>query len=355
MPKDLVLITGVTGHVGFRVLQYALEHGLAVRAAVRSQAKAQAVRCHPSLKALDKDGLLDFVVVPNFTVPGAFDSAVANAKYIIHCASPIPFASPTTDNAERDFVAPAVQTTLGILESARRVETVRRIVITSSCIAIAPITAAVSDTGETYTAETRQPDPDAPLPPGTPSFVAYAAGKVAALNRAESWMKEERPRFDAIHLMPSYVLGRIDMCDSLERLQTSANSFPLDIVLGRDGGESGMAMVVNHVDDCARIHVEALNPRIEGNQSFIIDYNLSSQVEWDEAKDIVAKHFADAVNSDVLPNSGTLKSVRCRLESSKTEKTFGYRQSYEEAVVDVVQQYLELREMQKGGSNGVDS
>ncbi|KAK4890502.1 hypothetical protein LTR27_010783 [Elasticomyces elasticus] len=355
MPNDLVLITGVTGHVGFRVLRYALEYGLAVRAAVRSQAKADAVRSHPTLEALDKDDLLDFVLVPDFTASGAFDKAVANVKYIIHCASPIPFASPTTDNAERDFVAPAVQTTLGILESARRVETIRRIVITSSCIAIAPVAAAVSDTGETYTAETRQPEMDTPLPPGTPSFVAYAAGKVAALNRAEAWVQEKRPRFDTIHLMPSYVLGRIDMCDSLERLQTSANSFPLDIVLGRDGGEGGMAMVVNHVDDCARIHVEALNPRIEGNQSFIIDYNPSAKVDWDEAKDIVAKHFPDAVKSGVLPNSGTLKSVCCRLESSKTEKTFGFRQSYEEAVVDVVQQYLELREMQNGESNGVDS
>ena len=168
-----------------------------------------------------------------------------------------------------EFITPAVQNTLGILESASKRESVRRIVITSSCIAVAPVAAAFSDTGETYTADTRQPEIDGPFPPGTPTFVAYAAGKIAALNPAETWIRNKHPRFDVIHLMPSYVLGRIGVCDGLERLQTSTNSLPLNSILGKAGNETPMAMVVNHVDDCARIHVEALHPRIEGGQSFM--------------------------------------------------------------------------------------
>ena len=33
--EDLVLITGATGHLGFRVLLDALQHGYTIRAAVR--------------------------------------------------------------------------------------------------------------------------------------------------------------------------------------------------------------------------------------------------------------------------------------------------------------------------------
>ena len=46
MSSDLVLITGVTGHVGFRVLIFALEAGYRVRAAVRNQGKADTILAH---------------------------------------------------------------------------------------------------------------------------------------------------------------------------------------------------------------------------------------------------------------------------------------------------------------------
>ena len=353
MAQEIVLITGATGHLGFHVLQYALDHGLAVRAAVRSQAKADILKSHITVNNKQKDSRLSFVVVPDFGAPGAFDDAVKAATYIIHCASPIPMSAPTTDSAEMEFIAPAVQATLGILESDSKVESVRRIVITSSCIAVAPVAAAFSDTGETYTANTRQPEIDGPFPPGTPSFVAYAAGKVAALNRAETWIRNENPSFDVIHLMPSYVLGRNGMCDGLERLQTSTNSIPLNIILGQDGNETPMSMVVNHVDDCARIHVEALHPRIEGGQSFMICYDCSTEPKWDRAKEVVAKHFPELIKTGFLKNDGTLKSVHCSLESAKTEEIFGFRHSYDEAVVDIVQQYLELRKKEEENKNRV--
>ena len=182
MPGELVLLTGATGHVGFRALQYALEKGFTVRAAVRSQQKAELVRS----KAMKRDDQLSFVVVPDFAAPHAFDEAVQGVQYVIHCASPIPFGPPTTDNAHEDFIKPALDATLGLFQSAAKAKGLKRIVVTSSCIAVAPVAAAISDTGETYTADTRQPEPADELGPGTISFVAYAASKVSALNQAEA-------------------------------------------------------------------------------------------------------------------------------------------------------------------------
>lgn len=50
--NDLVLITGVSGHVGFAVLREALKQGYNVRAVVRSEAKAKLVGENDTLKGL---------------------------------------------------------------------------------------------------------------------------------------------------------------------------------------------------------------------------------------------------------------------------------------------------------------
>lgn len=352
MPGELVLITGATGHVGFRVLRYALERGFTVRAAVRSQQKAELIRS----KAKQKDERLSFIVVPDFTAPNAFDEAVKGVQYVIHCASPIPFGPPTTDNAREDFIKPAVDVTLELFKSAAKEKGLRRIVVTSSCIAVAPVAAAVSDTGETYTADTRQPEPADDLGPGTISFVAYAAGKVSALNQAEAWVEGNRPHFEVVHLMPSYVIGRNDMCDTTESLMASPNGFVLSVVCGTGEagqGPSEVAMVVNHIDDCARIHVEALDPRIEGCQSFMICYDCFSRPQWNDAKRIVEERFPEAVKAGILPNKGSLESIWTRLESKRTQEVFGFEHDYQSAVISVVQQYLELHRKEQAEGDRV--
>ena len=171
-------------------------------------------------------------------------------------------------------------------------------------------------------------------------------------------MERNQPHFDVVHLMPSYVVGRNEMCDSTESLMASPNSFILSVVCGTGEagqGSSEVAMVVNHVDDCARIHVEALDPRIAGGQSFMISYDYSSRPQWNDASRIVEERFPEAVKAGILPNRGGLESIRLRLESKRTQEVFGFEHNYESAVVSVVQQYLELREKEQAKNNRVRS
>ncbi|OQO02525.1 hypothetical protein B0A48_12052 [Cryoendolithus antarcticus] len=355
MSSELILLTGASGHIGFRTLRFALEHGYRVRAVVRSQQKADAVQNNRALIKLKADSQLSFVEVPDFTIPNAFDKAVTDdVKYIIHCASPMPFSAPTTDHAYEEYIKPAVDSTLEVLRSAAKRPSVRRVVITSSCIGVIDLAAAFSDTGKVFTGDTRQPNMDGPFEPGTPSFVAYAAGKVNALNAAEEWMGKHQPHFDIIHLMPTYVLGRNDMCDSVAGMQLDSNSIPLNFMLGTEASPQPMAMVVNHIDDCARIHVEALAPRIEGNQSFMICYDCDSKPQWNDAKGIVEKHFPEAVKAGLLPCRGDVLSVPSILDSKKTVETFGdFKYTYEDAVFSLVNQYLELCEKESGHVNSL--
>jgi nucleoside-diphosphate-sugar epimerase len=73
--------------------------------------------------------------VPDFTEPGAFDTAVDGVDAIVHVASPL---IPEEDGVEPSkLIDPAVKGTIGVLESAHKNgKKVKRVVITSSVVTI---------------------------------------------------------------------------------------------------------------------------------------------------------------------------------------------------------------------------
>jgi nucleoside-diphosphate-sugar epimerase len=264
MADNLVLLTGATGHLGFKVLRTALEAGYHVRAAVRSEQKATILGSNSVLKTTPGFSNLSFVVVPDFLAPGAFDEAAKYTRYIIHVASPIIIKLPESDDYEAHFVQPAVQGTLGVFESARKAGTVTRIVVTSSAVAILPLLALVQSDGQTYSAQNRLPEIEPPFADGR---VGYVASKIAALNRAEAWIEQKKPSFDVIHIHPSFIFGRDDLADSAEYFQTGTNKIPLNIALGVTSDPQPNTW--NDVGDTAKMHVLALDPKVPGNQSFL--------------------------------------------------------------------------------------
>jgi len=265
MTDALVLITGATGHLGFKVLRTALEAGYHVRAAVRSEQKATLLKSNNVLKATSGFSNLSFIVVPDFIAPGAFDEAVIDTKYIIHVASPIVTKLPENDDYDAHFVQPAVQGTIGVFESARKSRTVTRIVVTSSAVAILPLLAMTQSDNNSYSADNRLPEI---LPPFPNIRVAYTASKIAALNRAETWIAEQKPPFDVIHIHPSFIFGRDDFATRTADFQTGTNRLPLNIALGLES--EAQPNTWNDVGDTARMHVMALDEaKVAGNQSFL--------------------------------------------------------------------------------------
>jgi nucleoside-diphosphate-sugar epimerase len=266
MAGELILLTGATGFIGFATLRLALKHGYKIRAAVRSEKKAETVRSNPTLKDISEDQL-SFVVVPDFIAEGAFDEAAKDVDYILHIASPIP-----SDNLSGDsdlyaaLIQPAEKATLGIFKSAQKSKTTKRVVVTSSAAAIVPIS-AFTGTDEIYTPDHRTE----PLPP--PYFnnvqAAYGTAKCLALKSAEDFMANEKPAFDAIHIHPSVVLGRDERALTTETLKDdSSNAIVLKLVLGQN--HDGFPISVAHIEDVAEAHVRALGPKVKGNQSFLV-------------------------------------------------------------------------------------
>ncbi|KAI9776495.1 MAG: hypothetical protein M1839_009529 [Geoglossum umbratile] len=336
--SNLVLITGVTGHVGFRTLIHALGAGYAVRAAVRSQAKATTILTHPQIQNLDPGPRLSFVIVRDLAAPHAYDEAVQGVHYIIHIASPLMAGRDVPlSQWEAYFIRPAVRGTLGMLEAANKSGTVRRVVITSSIVALVPVSRL---NGLERSERQVLPTDRAPFVPGPykTEFAAYAASKISALQHAESWIRKNQPEFDVIHLHPSFVEGRNDLALTPRDAVKGTNALILGIALGKKLGSTASTSV--HNEDVARAHVQALDPDILGNASYI----LSQKASWADVRAIVQRRFPDAVQKRILPNNGSADTHDVPVDTSATEMMFGFTHlGFEEQVNSVVGHYLELR------------
>ncbi|OCL06388.1 NAD(P)-binding protein [Glonium stellatum] len=342
MPSDLILITGVTGHLGFRTLILALQAGYRVRAAVRSQSKAETILSNPVFKTLNRSSQLSFIIVPDLTVSGAYDEAVKGVNHVIHIASPITNGQTAPEEFQEKLITPAVKGTIGMLESAQKTNTVSRIVITSSVVAQIPVADFMGRPDYVVEASTRTATPTGPF---NNEFEAYAASKVTALNKTEKWIADRQPSFSVVHIHPSFIIGRDDLITRSQNVMTGTNAVPLRVVLGNDAPYPTPGLSV-HNDDVARAHVLALDRTIQGNESFILSYNPEGTFDgttWQNATDIVAREFPEAVAEGLLPNSGKIQTIPLRYDTRKTEEVFGFKhQSYVEQVKSVVGHYLEL-------------
>jgi nucleoside-diphosphate-sugar epimerase len=195
MSPSLVLVTGGTGHVGFKVIVDALAAGYSVRAAIRDSSKENSILSATSIKSLNPDSRLSFVTVPDITIDGAYDAAAKGVKYIIHVASTFPTPTITEEEYESVIITPAVAGTVGILKSALKTTGVERVIVTGSIASIIPISAVLGGSEEVFDETSNTPPPP---PPMSHRFMAYFASKAGAYKSTKDFIESEKPAFDVI-------------------------------------------------------------------------------------------------------------------------------------------------------------
>jgi nucleoside-diphosphate-sugar epimerase len=345
---SLVLLTGATGHIGFRTLLDLFQSGYKVRIAVRSEAKEQVILSNPKFQELNiPSSSYEFVIVPDLMADGAYNEAVQGVDYVVHLASPITTGGNlTTEQYHEYFIQPAVKGTVGILTAAASAPSIKRVVITSSIVAIVPFLRFATtnmDDDEVYDAENRIPLDDGPY---TNEFQAYSASKAAALNATEAWVAENKPAFDLVNIHPTFVEGRDDLVKTPKGAIAGTNALILGAALGNNN-PIPMPGVSVHNEDVARLHVEALKPSIPAG-SYIASSGGLAGTQWERINDVVSRVFPDAVEKGILPNTGHVSSFVNHVDYSKTEKVFGWKlQDFESQVKSVVGQYIELVEATK--------
>lgn len=191
-----VVVTGGNGYIASWLVKYLLEDGIDVHATVRDPSNDTKVG-HLKQIAKDASGTLTLFAA-DLLDDGSFDEAMAGCQLIFHTASP--FVLFKVKDAQRDLVDPAVNGTRNVLESANRVDSVKRVVLTSSVVSIfgdnqdlqqAPGDVFTEDDWNTTSSLTHQP---------------YSYSKVMAEKAA--WdIANAQDRWDLVVINPGFVMG----------------------------------------------------------------------------------------------------------------------------------------------------
>ena len=212
-----VLLTGANGYIAQHIIAAFVEAGHSVRGVVRSEQKiAQLEKVFHKYAGTPQ---LDFGVVPDISVPGAFDKVLRSDPpfdIVIHTASPYNFRDNTSNAA---FLDPAIKGTTSILNSiATHAPSVRRVVLTSSMAAILNFSSPpVSSPPKVYTEEDWNPIQWDDALATDNMFLVYLASKKFSEKAAWDFVLGEgkgggvaagtKPNFDLVVLDPPVVLG----------------------------------------------------------------------------------------------------------------------------------------------------
>jgi len=336
MGSGLILLTGSTGHIGYRTLVEALSAGYQVRAAVRRESSITEIKATKSIQPYLSN--LSFIIVEDITKDGAFDDAVKDAKYIIHIASPL--ARPS-DDPDTTIIQPAIHGTLSILYSALKQPSVERVVITASQAAVTPLTAYGGEDRGVITPSHSVPSDT--LPKQYPNyFVAYAVSKILAYNHTVDFMEKEKPNFTVINVMPTFVVGKNELATTPQAVNAGSNSLALNVLLGVQN-PAGLTGDTVHVDDVAKVHIAALDPKVEGSRNFGANSHGLEGIKWNDAIDIVKNHFPKEVENGVFPLGGSQPAHPLAFDASETEQVFGFKfKSFEDQIVSLAGWYAEV-------------
>ena len=238
-----VLVTGATGYVAGWLVKKLLEEGFTVHAAVRNPDDKKKVQ-HLTEIANNSAGSIKFFK-SDLLKNGSYKEAMMGCEVVFHTASPF---STNVKNPQKDLIEPAVNGTQNILLTANEVETVKRIVVTSSCAAIY---CDASDCEKASNGILTEEDWNTTA---SLSYQPYSYSKTLAEKKA--WeLEAQQSRWDLVTINPSFVLGPM-----LNPLGTTSESFDILKQMG-DGsfkmGAPKMGIGVVDVRDVAEAHFQA--------------------------------------------------------------------------------------------------
>ncbi len=340
-----ILLTGANGFLGSHILSQLLEQGHFVRAIVRSQPKADQILHDFSAHASQ----LDFHLVPDMAIPGAFDEAVQSSPpfdIIIHTASPYLFSAVSKNT---DLIDPPIRGTVELLKSARNfAPTVKRIVYTSSTAAnINFFVPPVSSPKKIYTEEDWNPVTKQEALE-MDSYTAYRGGKTFAEQEAWKFMETTpQPTFDLITICPPLIYGPLrHTVKSVRDLNESNLGFYNLFVNSKKDvplPSVGFHVYVD-VRDLAEAHILAAfstNPAVS-NQRFNIS---AADIPEQFICDMLRSNFPELEERTPLgqPGKDNLEEGIYGISNEKAGKLLGVKyRSKEETFVELARQLLEL-------------
>ena len=237
-----VLVTGATGYVAGWIVKGLLDAGATVHAAVRDPGNTAKV-AHLRALADAAPGTLE-LFAGDLTEPGSYADAMAGCGVVFHTASPF---TRNVEDPQRDLVDPAVGGTHDVLTTANTIDTVTRVVVTSSVASI------YTDAVECKAAPGGMLTEDMWNTTSSLDYEPYSLSKVEA--EKEAWrIANAQDRWRLVVINPSLVIG-----PSLQPHPTSESFAIIRQIIGGQTrfGAPRVSLGVVDVRDLARAHIAA--------------------------------------------------------------------------------------------------
>lgn len=246
-----VMVTGATGFVAGWLVKKLLEEGMTVHAAVRNPDKKEKIQ-HLDEIAANSPGMIKYFK-SDLLKEGSYAEAMDGCELVYHTASP--FTSDFKD-AQKDLIEPAVHGTENVLNQANKTDSVKRVVVTSSCAAI------YGDAQDCEQYPNGEITEEHWNTTSTLTHNAYSLSKTLA-EKAAWKMAKAQDKWDLVTVNPSFVMGPF-----LNPKYTTSESFNVMKQMG-DGtfkqGVPRMGSGVVDVRDLAVAHYQAgFVPEAEG-------------------------------------------------------------------------------------------
>ncbi|PWW76277.1 NAD(P)-binding protein [Tuber magnatum] len=199
----LVVLTGASGFLGSQTLDYLLKQNYRVLAPVRSLSrlsyqKARYANTHYAAR-------IQYVEVPDQSVPSSFGNILTGAEAIIHNATVDPLAPAVAGEVPEKLITPVVDMASAIFLAALEVPSIKRFVYVGSSVSV--VNGEILD-GKKFTEEdwSEVSVEDAVRAGG--GWLAYSVAKTLAEKKIWELTEERKPGFEVVVLNPPEIIGK---------------------------------------------------------------------------------------------------------------------------------------------------
>jgi nucleoside-diphosphate-sugar epimerase len=253
-----ILVTGGTGYLASWIVKQLLDEGREVRTTVRNLAQKEKF-AHLTAIAVKSKGTLRFFEA-DLLKTGSFLEAMKDCELVIHTASP--FIISGVKNAQKELIEPALEGTRNVINSVNATSSVKRVVLTSSVVAIFGDAADQSSTeNDIFTEEHWNFSSSVDHQP-------YSYSKTLAEKLA--WeLAGKQNRWDLLTINPGFIMGpslskRTDSTSIGIMIQMATGKFKTGVPTGKMGFVD--------VRDVAKSHILAgFTPESSGRHICVSD------------------------------------------------------------------------------------